>query len=355
MTVARSVRAFLVLLFVSLSTNIAVPAWACACGAYIPDSASAAVVDERALITWDGTTQDILMSFNVRGGSQKAAWVMPVPAASHVTLGDGAVFEELARITAPRIEYRDSWWPTFDWLGGFAAAEGDASGAPGSDVSVRGQQRIGPFAVTRLAADDPAALTNWLAGSGFPQPPDLERNIAPYVADGWEIVAIRLVPDAEGQQLTGNLQPLRLSFTSENVVYPMRLSRSAKVPQAVDLYLLAEHRMDPFAVPVAGEQPTLEFAGPVAAESVSYALRPYLESGTYLTRWSNDLNEPASIDGDYVFEPADSDAAYQKVIHEYRDHGDVTGFFLLAGSALAAILTIVAVLVIWAWRARQAR
>ncbi|MCV7283908.1 DUF2330 domain-containing protein [Mycolicibacterium wolinskyi] len=349
-------RALLVMVFVGLSANIAAPAWACGCGAYIPDNDDAAVIDERALITWDGTTQDILMSFNVRGGSEKAAWVMPVPTASHVTAGDGAVFEELARLTAPRIEYRDSWWPTFGWLGGFAAADGGADRAPaGADVSVLSQQRIGPFAITRLAADDPAALADWLADNGFPQPPDLSRNIAPYVADGWEIVAIQLTPDTAGAELTGNLQPLRLSFASGKVVYPMRLSRSAKMPQAVDLYVIAEHRMDPVKYPVAGERPTLEFAGPVAAESVAYTLRPHLESGAYLTRWSNDISRPESIDGDYVFERADSDAAFQKVVHEYRDHGDVTGFFLLAGSALAAISTIVAVLIVWVWRARQAR
>ena len=52
----------------------------------------------------------------------------------------------------------------------------------------------------------------------------------------------------------------------------MRLSRSATTPQTVDLSVLADHRMDPAAVPVAGGQPVLEYAGHVERADVSPAL-----------------------------------------------------------------------------------
>jgi hypothetical protein len=58
--VPRSICAVLVLVVVGLLSIVASPAWACGCGAYIPDRAGAAVVDERA------------------------AWVMPVPSAAQV-------------------------------------------------------------------------------------------------------------------------------------------------------------------------------------------------------------------------------------------------------------------------------
>jgi hypothetical protein len=110
--------------------------------------------------------------------------------------------------------------------------------APGAGVDVLGRQRIGPFDVTRLAAQDPAALTKWLTDNGFPHPDGLDANLAPYVADRWEIVAVKLAPAARDESLTGDLQPLRLSFASEEVVYPMRLSRSAPTP-LTSLLLLA--------------------------------------------------------------------------------------------------------------------
>ncbi|MDT5016881.1 MAG: hypothetical protein QOD39_3041 [Mycobacterium sp.] len=74
----------------------------CGCGAYVPDRPGPSVADERALISWTGTTEDILMSLRIAGSSDKAAWVMPVPSDADVTLGDAEVFEELSLLTAPR-------------------------------------------------------------------------------------------------------------------------------------------------------------------------------------------------------------------------------------------------------------
>ena len=104
----RSVCAVLVLFLGGLVSSVAAPAWACGCGAYIPDRAGASVVDDRAMVAWDGKTQDILMSFNVSGSSDKVAWIMPVPSAAKVSLGYTAVFDDLGRLTAARVEYCDS-------------------------------------------------------------------------------------------------------------------------------------------------------------------------------------------------------------------------------------------------------
>jgi len=337
----RRASAVLALCVGCLVASVAAPASACGCGAYIPGEPGASVVDERALIAWDGTTQDILMAFKVAGSSDAAAWVMPVPSRADVSLGDAEVFTELSRLTAPRVEYRDSWWPTFTWLfpGGPEALE--TAGAPGGAVDVLGRHRIGPFDVTRLAADDPAALANWLAGKGFPNPDGLDQNLSPYVADGWEIVAIQLAPADPGKSLTGELQPLRLSFRSDQVVYPMRLSRSATTPQAVDLYVLADHRMDPAAVPVAGEKPSLEFAGRIEPADVSPTLADYIGEGAFLTRWLENIDVPAAIDGDYVFEQAPSDTTFHHVVYRTRNRGDLTGLILLAALGAGVVATIV--------------
>ncbi len=119
------------------------------------------------MVAWDGKTQDILMSFNVSGSSDKAAWVMPVPSAAKVSLGDTEVFDELARLTAPRVEYRDSWWPTFTWLLPGATSSLETAGAPGGAVNVLGHQRIGPFDVTRLAANDSDRVGYVVGGQGI--------------------------------------------------------------------------------------------------------------------------------------------------------------------------------------------
>lgn len=335
----RSIVLVITVVTVAALLSLASPAWACGCGAYVADDPGSSVADERALIAWDGTTEDILMALSVTGSSDKAAWVMPVPSAARITLGEPEVFDELAALTAPRIEYRDSWWPTVPWLV-WAGSASDTAGAPSGAVNVLGRQRLGPFDVTRLAANDPAALADWLSDNGFPHPDGLDDNLAPYVAAGWEIVAVQLVPAESGGALTGSLQPLRLSFASDKVVYPMRLSRAATVSQYIDLYVLAPHRMDPSAVPVPDDKPTLEFAGRID-RSASPALADYADDAKFLTRWKNTIWEPAAIDGDYIFEQASSDTPFQQVIYRTRDRGDVTYLILLGLLGIGGIVTIV--------------
>ena len=164
------------------------------------------------------------------------------------------------------------------------------------------------------------------------------------IRTAWTRPSRRTSQTQPGESLTGDLQPLRLSFTSDEVVYPMRLSRSAKTPQSVDLYVLADHRMDPKAMPVADQKPSLEFAGHVERADVSPALAAYVGDGAFLTRWNDDIYEPESIDGDYVFEPAASDTPFQHVIYRTRDHGDLTGLILLAvlASGVVALIVVVA-------------
>jgi hypothetical protein len=345
LTVFRRVCVVVALLLGGLAPSLTAPAWACGCGAYIPGQQGASVVDERALIAWEGSREDILMSLRVTGSSDTAAWVMPVPSAAQISLGEAEAFEEVGRLTAPRIEYRDTWWPTFSWLTAGGVSEGATAGAPpGAGVNVLGRQRIGPFDVTRLAAQDPTALAAWLTDNGFPHPDGLDANLAPYVADRWEIVAVKLAPAARGESLTGDLQPLRLSFASDKVVYPMRLSRSASTPQTVDLYLLADHRMEPTSIPVARNTPNLEFAGRIEGADVSPALADFVGDGAFLTQWNNFIGEPTSIDGDYVFEQATADTTYQQVIYRERNRGDLTGLTLLVFVGLGGVaLTVLLV------------
>jgi hypothetical protein len=111
-TTCRRVGLVVALLLGGLATTLTAAAWACGCGAYIPGQQGASVVDESALIAWDGSREDILMSLRVAGSSDSAAWVMPVPSAAQVSLGEAEAFTELGRLTAPRVEYRDTWWPT---------------------------------------------------------------------------------------------------------------------------------------------------------------------------------------------------------------------------------------------------
>ena len=198
---------------------------------------------------------------------------MPVPSAASVSLGDAEVFDELRRLTAPRVEYRDSWWPTFTWLSP-ARHRGEA-GAPARCGVERARSSADRAVRCHPAGRQrPDRIGNMVGGQGISASRWLDANLAPYVADGWEIVAIQLVPAEQGDSLTGDLQPLRLSFASDKsstrCACPAR--RRCRSPSTCISWPTIE--WIPTAVPVAGGQPSLEFAGRIERADVSPALAP---------------------------------------------------------------------------------
>ena len=86
-TLVGLLRLSMVGLAVALALVVA-PAAACGCGAYIPREGEARVAQERALIRWDGSTEDIVMELGVEGRSREAAWILPLPSRATVQLGD---------------------------------------------------------------------------------------------------------------------------------------------------------------------------------------------------------------------------------------------------------------------------
>ncbi|WP_371793620.1 DUF2330 domain-containing protein [Streptomyces sp. NBC_01471] len=331
------------------------PAYACGCGALVHDPASRLSVDrETSAVRWDGRSEQIVMSLTVAGNAARAAWIMPVPHRATVTLGDNALFDALDSVTAPVHRTRDHFWPrSGDWP--FASGSGGdgtsgaarPAGAPA--VGVVGRERLGPFDVARLTATDPGALDSWLRVNGFRLPGGMSQDLKPYVDQKWEYVAVRLAPDRKGGTLTGVLDPLRLSFASDRPVYPMRLSRRARNPQTLGLYVLAAHRMEPRSA-IGGLPPEVTYAGRIPSTG---ALGRFADGERYLTALRQSFPEPSRIDGDHELRRTASDRPYQRVIFEEKllTVGGLPVWLLTAGGVLV-VLVVAALLLVRARRRR---
>ncbi|MGW5851688.1 DUF2330 domain-containing protein [Streptomyces sp. NPDC055254] len=348
-------RRILALLFALLATQLGSlisPAYACGCGAMVADGQSRiGVARETSVVRWDGRTEEILMRFTVGGDAKRAAWIMPVPGRAAVELGDGAVFGELDRLIRPERRTRTYFWPRDgDWP--FASGRGDGAGAvpPGAGdpaVGVIGREQLGDFDVARLTATDPGALKQWLESNGFVLPDRLAAEVQPYVDQKWEYVAVRLAPRDQGKVLRGDLDPLRIRFDSDRLVYPMRLSRLARTPQSLGLYVLADHRMEP-ASRIGGSAPEVTFAGKVTPEPG----RPLAELAggqeVFLTAIDQRFPEPGRIDADHELRATASDTPYRRVVHREElltVGGGVPVWFLTVAVALvAAALSVLTVL-----------
>ncbi|WP_405893512.1 DUF2330 domain-containing protein [Streptomyces sp. NBC_00104] len=347
----------LALLGLQLASLVA-PAYACGCGAMVPDDGrNMSVNRERSVVRWDGREEQILMSLTVSGDARTAAWIMPVPNRATVKLGDAAVFDRLDEETAPVHERREYFWPrSHDWPFDMFESDGMAGDAaprdPRSSVDVVGRERLGPFDVARLTATDSGALGDWLDENGFALPDRLDTALEPYVRRKWEYVAIRLAPeDSEGSEgsaastpLSGTLDPLHLTFASDEPVYPMRLSRLAATPQALGLYVLAEHRMEPGSA-IGGNEPEVTFAGRLGAPVGT--LGDLTAGGTdFLTAVEQDFPRPELISGDHTLRRAAADDTYRKVIYvdEMWTVWGIPGWLVSFGIGIA-VLAIKAVAV----------
>ncbi|MDO9407074.1 DUF2330 domain-containing protein [Patulibacter sp.] len=295
----HAVAAVLAVLVLAASAVLAVarPAGACACGiAY-----GSKVGTERALLSLQDGREEIVLGLDLAApdetsssAARRPAVLLPTPSTPTVTPlaeDQATVFSALELATRPvRTPAGDD-------------GDGAVAAAPRSGVSVLSRERIGGYDVTRLRAGDAGELRAWLNRGGYATPAAAEPILADYVRRDWAFVAIRLADPVRGEQST--LSPLRISFASERLVYPLRLSSVSERPVDVQLYVAGEHRVlaTGFNTFYAGTVAALDPALPAAVRRVV--------RGRYLTRLGIASDDPAAIRSDVFFRQGASDRLFR--------------------------------------------
>jgi len=241
---------------------------------------------QRAIILHGNTTgnmtQHLILSVQFAGNVEDFAWVVPVPSIPEIDVTDADVFTELSHFTIAAIP--DPGKP------GFGCAPADMT--PPNGVDVIDEQIVGPYAMAILAASDATALVDWLNENGYFFPEEGEDVIVEYIEKEWYFVATRINARDHytGKALAeGAIDPVVLSFASDDIVYPLRItSLSATAPEVL-LYIIADHVMVPEQYPWHvryghwwENEFSLEFADKVSLDDLSdYDVLPGLIS-TYL-------------------------------------------------------------------------
>ncbi|MGB6873451.1 MAG: DUF2330 domain-containing protein [Dehalococcoidia bacterium] len=210
-----------------------------------------------------------------------------MPDKPEIAVTDAELFWELSDFTRTEIPS-----PGFGCLFWGAGAPGDQDG-----VDVIEEQVVGPYATAILSATNATALADWLNANGYIFPEDGEDIVSGYIEKEWYFVATKInaVEEDTGYALAeGAIEPIVLSFASEEIVYPLRitsLSATITTPPEVLLYVFADHVMVPEQYPLyigygnwEDNAFTLEFGETVSVEDLSqygYAILPELVS-TYL-------------------------------------------------------------------------
>jgi hypothetical protein len=311
---------------------------ACACGAAIADELTP--VRETALVELDGPAEHVTVNIGADTTSDSVAFLMPVPSRAGFAIADGALFTELDEVSRPRVEYRE------------VEIDGDGAGgaAPGGEVTVVDHVEVGPYELAQLSGTDDRAVSDWLTAKDFTLPPDLAGHLAPYLADGWLVVAVHLRPEVAGETFDDALPPMRISFATDEPVYPMRLSAAADHGQPLRLYVLADHRMD-VTDPTPGDgAPEVNFAGWLTPGDLDGQpeLAKLVPERRFLTRYDAWV-DPAEVTDDIRLTRAPEDEAYRAVVIQTRyvrglSTVEVTlvvlGGVVLAGLAAGAVILV---------------
>jgi hypothetical protein len=261
-------------------------------GGFFPDSVYRDLYEsaQKAVILYGNCTgnctEHLILSVSFEGDAEDFAWVIPVPNKPEITVSDPELFRELSDFTA-------TGFPSGHGFG-CGCAGGAAPGGQGG-VDVIEEQVVGPYATAILSATNATALADWLNANGYIFPEDGEEIISEYIEKEWYFVATKInaVENNTGYALAeGAIEPIVLSFASDEIVYPLRitsLSATTATSPEVLLYVLTDHVMVPEQYPLyigygnwTENAFTLEFGNNVSVEDLSeYEILAELVS-TYL-------------------------------------------------------------------------
>jgi len=278
---------------------------------------------QQAVICYDSQsaveTISILPGFT--GDADEFAWILPMPNLPEVEEGEFYLFTQLREFTRPKNTYRD-----VDCDGCTSSSVDYATGdQPGNPVEIVESQLVGYYQTMTLSSDQAPALVDSLTQWGFLHEGNLEEAtglINSYVEQDWYFVTVKVdsasFHDAfpyydEYYHYNGHLDPLAFTFSSENIIYPMRISAlSAAESTQVDLYVIADHRT---TFSGAHTRYANRFSEDEIARLSNHPynlVRALLEPGCFLTHLRRNYH-PSDMNEDITIVQADTNDEYRMV------------------------------------------
>lgn len=260
----------------------------------------------------DTDTEELHILPVFRGDATDFAWVVPTPSVPVVAESNDQIFWQCAQLSAPVYRNRDSFWGCQDNYYDTIALPGNEDG-----VTIYSHDLVGIYDVLVLGASDAAALADSLTAWGYLHEDNVDAVLPvleAYVTDGWSFTAMRISEEAFGGQeyWYGGVDPVKFTFASEEIVYPMRISAQGSAETCdVILYVVADHRMT-------FDDARTDYANRLTADELAAVRHQYsilgsmLDEGDFITKLSRTFT-PAEMNEDLVLERASSDEEFKQV------------------------------------------
>ncbi len=246
------------------------------------DATDPAIVDsEVAIISMSEGQEQIDLRLGISAITVDAGLIIPTPSPATVTNGNINDFMDIGNEMTPRSHIHDRWWawPQSDEPDGVTSTT-----TPGPAITVLDEVVIGSIEATTVAAEDSAGLTAWLEAHGYGLGQEVTDLLPGYVERGWSFVALKLTGS---QPLQGELSPIRLTFASDGLIYPLLLSRTTTSTLNVTLHILTGSRQEAIWLRGGEVEQTVTWASQVRIKDVK-------QRGLYLTTISMRFDDPST-------------------------------------------------------------
>jgi hypothetical protein len=208
------------------------------------------VTDHRMIFAVSPTQTTLYDQIRYSGSPSDFAWVLPIQGQVGLGVSSDLLFSVLDQrtqttILAPPYPCPACSCARAPTLGPTAGAGGIASAAADAGVTVIAQQVVGPYATVQLhpnSTADTAALTSWLQANGYSIPPAVDPIIAAYVQEGFDFLALKLVPGVGVQAM----RPISVTSTGAGVSLPLRMvAAGTGATVGITLWVVATGRYEP--------------------------------------------------------------------------------------------------------------
>ncbi len=294
----KRVAVVLPLAFAALTLQ---PAEAEACGGcFVPPEESTVVTGHRMILSVGMTQSTLYDQIEYSGDPEEFAWVLPIVGTVEVGTSSDLIFNQLGFDTSVEVAPPVQHCPAIycegfeDDLAGGDGTSGAGGGSSNGGVDVLAEEVVGPYQTVQLAADDPNALNAWLDENGYNVPEDIQPIINAYVNDGFNFLAIKLVPGAG----IDRMQPVRITGAGANAVLPLRMvAAGTGATTTITLFVVGEGRYEPANFPSFTIDPEHVVWNYGTNDSNYGALRQSAYDASQGFGWLVEAAAPYSVDG----------------------------------------------------------
>jgi len=190
---------------------------------FYPSPYPVAETAQKAVIWYENGIETLILSTSFRGNAKDFGWLIPVPSKPKVDTASDELYTALEDLTRPKYQV-DRGVMEIPY-----SATGLQEKAPvPQSPTIIDTKVVDVFDITTLSANDEKGLSEWLFKNGYSYPSDRENIIKYYIEQKWYFVAVKVNSSGLGYAQTtlsdGHATPIKLTFSSPNIIYPMKLS-----------------------------------------------------------------------------------------------------------------------------------